>query len=162
MNINLYKSKFAPLRNTASVMIAVCALALSASAELGGNVSTVQSDMARMKGAVKVTEQESYAVHEITASGGTKVREFVSPEGKVFGVAWSGPFVPDLHQLFGVYFPLFSQAVQNRRPTKARRRPVSVYEPGLIVQTAGHLRAYMGRAYDPTLIPQGVSAGVIQ
>jgi len=37
-----------------------------------------------------------------------------------------------------------------------------IQEPGLVVQTGGHMRAYFGRAYVPELVPQGVTIEEIQ
>lgn len=164
MKTNFYKSNAAHLRILGGVLIAVCALALAASAELGGDVSTVQNDMARMKGTVKVTEQQGYTVQEITAAGGTHIKEFVSPAGKVFGVSWKGQLMPDLQQLFGAYFPMYSQALQgqSQKRTPLRRRGLNIQEPGLVVQATGHMRSYMGRAYVPELIPEGLNPEVIR
>ena len=53
---------------------------------------------------MRVTSSDTYTVHEMRASTGTTVREYVSASGKVFGVAWEGPTLPDLRQVLGVYF----------------------------------------------------------
>jgi hypothetical protein len=137
-------------------------LALPAVAELGGDVTSVQNDQARMKATLKVTETQAYNVHEISAPEGTIVKEYVSPEGKVFGISWKGHFMPDLQGLLGSYFTQFSQATQAKQADHRARRMVSVQEPGLVVQNAGRMRSFAGRAYVPQLIPQGVSAEVIQ
>ena len=65
----------------------------------------VQSDRVKMRGALlRITATGSSTVHEIQASSGTVVREFISPAGKVFGVAWEGPWLPDLREMLGMYF----------------------------------------------------------
>jgi hypothetical protein len=136
---------------------------LPASAELGGDVSTVSSDMVRMRGAItRVGQTSAYAVHEIRAATGTVVREFVSPAGKVFAVAWEGPFQPDLHQLLGVYFEQFTRAAQAARAGRSGHRPLVVREAGLVVEIGGHPRAFAGRAYLPDMVPQGVQAATIR
>ena len=37
------------------------------------------------------------------------------------------------------------------------RGPLLIQEPGLVVQSGGHMRAYFGRAYIPDQVPQGVN-----
>ena len=92
------------------------------------------------------------------ASNGTVVREYVSSAGKIFAVTWHGPFLPDLRQILGRYSERFSQASQARNNNRPRiRGPLLLQEPGLVVQSGGHMRAYFGRAYIPDQVPQGVN-----
>ena len=139
--------------------IALLMTSMPARAELGGNVSTIQADQEHLKGTRLVTANASYTVHEIQVPTGTKVREFVSPAGAVFAVAWQGRSTPDLHQLLGAYFDQYTQAVQNKR---VKRGPVSIQLNGLVVEAGGHMRSFSGRAYVPQMIPQGVAAQTIQ
>src|SRR6202451_168485 len=81
-------------------------------ATLGGSSGSIDSDQAQMQGTRRKITAELYTVHEIQAATGTVVREFVSPEGTVFAVAWHGPRVPDLRQLMGSYFEQYAQAAQ--------------------------------------------------
>jgi len=145
-----------------SILLPLLAFSISASAELGGDVTSVQTDQVRMKATLKITEGQAYSVQEITSPEGTVVREFVSPAGKVFAVAWKGHFMPDLQQLLGTYFAQFSQSAQGQQASRRARRVLNIQEPGLVVQSAGRMRSYSGRAYIPEMIPQGVGAEVIQ
>jgi hypothetical protein len=141
----------------------VLALPSSASASLGGDATTVQADQARLKGTLQNTPTNAYTVQEIKAPTGTVVREYLSPAGKIFAVVWQGPFLPDLCQLFGSYFEQFSQSAQKLRSQRPRvRGPLLIQEPGLVVQSGGHMRAYFGRAYIPELVPQGIHIEEIQ
>ena len=133
-----------------------------AAAVLGGDESSVAADMAEMKATVKVTPGAAFAVHEVKASSGPVVREYVTPAGRVFGVAWQGASIPDLHQLLGAYFQQYSDAAQAAKAGHPGRRPLNIQLPGLVVQTGGHMRALYGRAYDPSLLPQGVSADEVR
>lgn len=139
--------------------LAFMAFALPAAAELGGNISSIQTDQEHMKGTRRVIENAAYSVHEIQAATGTMVREFASPSGTVFGVAWNGPSTPDLQQLLGAYFGQYTQAIQNKRAT---RRQVSIQQEGLVVEAGGHMRSFSGRAYLPQMMPQGVTSAVIK
>ena len=141
------------------IAVAVMAWVLPAFAELGGDVTTIQADQEHMKGSRQVTTTATYSVHEIKAATGTKVREFVSPTGKVFAVAWQGPSTPDLRQLLGQYFDQYAQAIQSKR---AGRAPVSIQQPGLVVEAGGRMRSFSGRAYLPQMMPEGVATASLQ
>ena len=103
-----------------------------------------------------------YTVHEIKAATGTVVREFVSPQGTVFAVAWHGPRIPDLRQVLGSYFEQYAQAAQAQSGVRAGRKPMTVNQTGLVVQVGGRVRAFTGRAYVPELLPTGVKIEEIQ
>jgi uncharacterized protein DUF2844 len=137
------------------VVLVALVFPLSALAGLGGDAASVIADSAHLKGAMRITQAQAFAVHEIRVPSGTTVREFVSPAGKVFGVAWEGPFVPDMQQLMGSYFEQFQNAAA--RLNRSGHRSLSIDEPGLVVQAGGHMRSYVGRAYVPERVPQGVS-----
>ncbi len=79
-------------------------LPLAAFAALGGNAASVEADRAQINGSVQQRQTSSYTVHEITGASGTVLREYVSSNGNVFGVAWHGQFAPDMHQLLGRLF----------------------------------------------------------
>ncbi|HZD31981.1 MAG TPA: DUF2844 domain-containing protein, partial [Candidatus Angelobacter sp.] len=89
----------------------VLAMAFPAWASLGDNVTTVKSDTAHMQGTLHSVAAQNYVTHEIQVPTGQMVREFVSTDGTVFGVAWDGPFQPDLRQLLGSYFEPMLQSV---------------------------------------------------
>jgi hypothetical protein len=137
-------------------------MSLSASASLGDNVSSVQSDAQHLKASVRVTQTQNYAVHELQASGGTTVREYISPEGKVFAVAWQGPARPDLQQLLGTYYETVVQALQADKAQHPGRHPISIQQPGLVVQMGGHQRDFSGNAYVPALMPSAIRAEEIR
>ena len=132
--------------------------ASGAQASLGGVEATVQADQQQMAATQRVLRPGPYTLHEMQTPTGTTVREYVSPAGMVFGVAWQGPAMPDLRQLLGPYFQNYVGAVTQRKA----RGPVVVEEPGLVVHSAGHMRAFVGRAYIPEALPQGMSADSIR
>ena len=142
----------------AALAVATTALTAPAAASLGGDESTVAADHAALAGQIKVARVQRYVMHEITAPSGTVVREFVSPAGKVFAVAWSGPSMPDLRQVLGPYFDTYVAAVAQRKA----RGPVHVVLPGLVVQSSGHMRAFSGKAYLPDAVPAGVASEEIK
>ncbi|HJX21318.1 MAG TPA: DUF2844 domain-containing protein, partial [Steroidobacteraceae bacterium] len=73
-----------------SILVAVT-VAAPAFAALGGDATSVQTDLVKMKGALRITASAGFTVHEITTADGTVVREYLSPADKVFAVSWRGP-----------------------------------------------------------------------
>ena len=144
------------------IALLMLALPLPALAALGGDVTSVHADQAQMKGSLKTTQAEAYTVHEIKASDGTVVKEYVSPAGKVFAITWHSPFIPDMHQLLGTYFDQYAQAAKTQRESRVGHRPLNIQQPGLVFQNGGHMRGYFGRAYIPGMVPQGVNVDALQ
>jgi hypothetical protein len=136
------------------------AFAFPAWASLGDNVTTVQADQAHMRGTLRSVATQRYVKHEIQVPTGQKVREFVSPDGNVFGVAWDGPSQPDLRQVLGSYFETMKQAAvaQQHRGNS----PISIETSSFVFQANGHARSFHGRAYVPAMVPQGVDVTDIQ
>ena len=87
---------------------------------------------------------------------GVAVKEYVSPAGRVFAITWQGPFHPDLRQLLGAYFDPYTQAVQDQRAHHRGHGPLLIQQPGLVVQVAGHMRSFLGKAHVPQMLPAGV------
>jgi hypothetical protein len=151
---------------SAAVLVFVFVLAPAAVfpvwASLGQDTASIQADQLQMQGSRTTKAEKSYTVHEIQAATGTVVREYLSPQGIVFGVAWSGPRLPDLRQLLGSYFEPYRAAVQSRSGARMARRPVTIDQPGLVVQIGGHVGAFSGRAYVPEMVPSSVRTEEIQ
>jgi hypothetical protein len=145
------------IRGLSIALLMILGLPFLAFAALGGSLDSVQADQAHFKANIKITESGAYTVHELTTPTNIVVREYVSPDGRVFGVAWRGPFIPDMQQLLGGYFQQYVLAAKAERERHVGRAPLNIQLPGLVVQTGGHMRAYFGRAYDPQLLPAGAS-----
>src|SRR5437016_7802176 len=141
-----------------SIVVALTAAA-PALAALGGDATSVQSDLVRMKGALRITSSAGFTVHEITTPYGTVVREYLTPADKVFAVSWREPVIPDLRQMLGDYYGQFAQAAS--APHLGGHSHLTVERPGLIVQSGGRMRAFSGRAWAPALVPQNFSVSAI-
>src|SRR5215813_2819985 len=142
---------------------ALCILLLAAAsafATLGEDVASVRSDQARLNAQGRVAVGPAYSVHELTSSSGTIVREFVLPGGTVFGLWWQGPFTPDLRQLLGTHFEEYVQASQSVQGHVARMVHVEIGD--LVVESAGHMRFSIGRAYLRSKTPSGVTADALR
>jgi hypothetical protein len=128
-----------------------------ARASLAGDAATVLDDAGELRGEVQSSTLQHFEIQEIVTDNGMRVREFLNRDGTVFAVTWSGPVVPDLQQLLGAKFAVYTAALA-ARDHLGLRRSVRVATSDLVVESDGHLRAYVGRAYLPAMIPIGVSA----
>jgi Protein of unknown function (DUF2844) len=143
-----------PRRWTLAIALLLQVTSLPAFAALGADVASIATDELKMKGMARVSAAQAFSVHEIATPAGTRVREYVSPAGKVFAVSWRGPKMPDLKQTLGVYFEQFSAAP---RSGPSDRKHFAIALPDLVLQSSAHGRSYAGRAYVPALVPQNVS-----
>ncbi len=134
----------------------------SAFAGLGEDVSSIQADQAHMQATLRTTQVSAYTLHELQAPTGVTLREYVSPAGKVFAVAWRGPWPPDMRQILAGYFGQYQQAAQAQLNSRSARRPFMVELPGLVVESGGHMRSFAGRAYIPEALPPGMRAETIR
>jgi hypothetical protein len=135
---------------------AVAAGALPGWAALGGSADSVAADQAKLQATRKMVAMPEYTVHEITRADGGVVREYVTPAGKVFGISWSGPTIPDLTQLLGSY-QAEARDTLRAQPKSFGHRAAAVHNSDLVVESAGHMHAFQGRAYLNSLLPTGVS-----
>lgn len=144
------------------------AVAAPAFAALGGTPTppppgaSASGPTAVVHAASNAANTASYSVTETTLSSGTVVREYVSPAGIVFGLAWNGPRMPDLATLLGTYFTQFDSSRAALRAANPGRGPLDLELPGLVVHSSGHMGAFSGQAYLPQSLPAGVSAADIR
>jgi len=132
---------------------------LPAFAALGGDAASVDTDAAKMKGQARATAVAGYTVKEITLPSGTVVREYVSAEGKVFAVTWSGMSQPDLQQTLGTYFEQYKAAAT---APHAGHHHLTIHQPDLVLMSGRHMRAWTGKAYVPALLPPDFSVDDIR
>jgi hypothetical protein len=148
------------MKTMSGVLLILTLGAAPARAVLGEYESSVSLDQQSMRAEVRVTTAQGYKFHQITAPNGAMVREYVSPEGKVFGIAWQSPFIPNLQQLLGSYFTQVQQAAQSQ--TRRRGGPFVVRTSDFVFASGGHMRSFHGSAYVPSLLPKNVSAEVVR
>ncbi len=141
------------------VLTALFASALTGFAALGGSEQSVTSDQVKLKASRRIVPEHGYRVHEISRDDGTLIKEYVSLDGKVFGVSWKGPTLPNLSQLLGSSFAEFQNSVH---PRAGRRKAAVVHNSDLVVESTGRTRAFQGRAYLNSMLPDGVSQEVVQ
>jgi hypothetical protein len=145
-----------------TTLFLIAGLSLRASASLGGDLASVHRDNTHVLGGLQVTAGDRYTTCEITISTGTHLREFVSPSGVVFGIAWDGPIVPELQQFLGAYFQSYLDAVRAQKSKAFSRRPLRIHLPDLVFETGGHMGSYYGRAYIQQTVPPDVAIAEIR
>jgi hypothetical protein len=103
-----------------------------------------------------------YSVRATTYSSGTRVREYVGPDGRVFGIGWNGPRMPDLPTLLGNYFPQYASGVQALHAVRRGRGPVAIQQTDLVVYSGGHMGSFFGQAWLPNALPAGMTGADIK
>lgn len=141
--------------------IAIFAMTQRTEATLGESADTVELDRKALTAVRGATEaHKTYTVHEFS-SDSTTVREYISPSGVVFGIAWKGLIHPDLTQLLGFYAGEYQEALR-KTPRQQGRRRLQVKTNRVVVEKWGHMRNLQGRAYALDLIPSGVNVNDIR
>ncbi len=146
----------------ATVLTVALFVSLPAFAGLGEESTSVDADQAHMQGERRIIQSAAFSVHEIKAPTGITVREYVSSSGQVFGVAWQGPWPPDMRQILANYFENYRQAAETQVNSHAGRKPLVIHQPEFVMHSGGHIRSFNGHAYIPSLLPNGVTPESIQ
>lgn len=101
-------------------------------------------------------ESASYTLHQTVLPTGTRVREFAAPGGKVFGLSWEGPVLPDFSSFFGEYFSAFQEIARQKRESGASGGALVARQQNLVVVSRGRMGQFEGHAYVPSLVPMGI------
>jgi hypothetical protein len=143
-----------PWLGAVAALVLATGFSPTARAALGDDVSAVAADQARLGATLRVHRRATYAIHELCAAAGAKLREFVNDEGKVFAVAWSGGFRPNLRDVMGAHYDRF---IASRRGRRVARGIARIELPGMVVVMGGYLRTFFGHAVLTDLLPKGVA-----
>ena len=145
-------------RPVAALAIAIAAVAWlpRAEAALGEAASSIESDGRALTAARRGVAAHPRFTVETLQSDSATVREYVSPAGVVFAVAWDGLAQPDLTPLLGAHAGEYRAALEGTPRIRGRRSQRVVAE-NVVVETWGHMRHLQGRAYLPALLPGGVT-----
>lgn len=134
-----------------------------AHAVLGGNASTIAGDGVRLKATHQVAPLSAQVgSHVITLADGSSIREYTNPGGIVFAVAWSTRFKPDLAALLGQHAVAYAAAASEAMKAPGIRRQVDLRQGDLVVQSAGRMNAFVGKAWLRSLVPEGVDIDALR
>jgi hypothetical protein len=143
----------------ACVFSCLAAAAAPASAALGDTAppATLQAPVAASQtlagGAVRV---ETYS-----DASGTEYKAYIAASsGQIFAYTWQGPTPPNLDALLGRYAAAWrSGAAALHAAGRDGLHAARVDTPTVVVETGGHMRSYVGRAWLPAALPAGVTEG---
>ena len=153
------------MKGTTYIFLGLLAVTLGAAqpvhATLGESADSVMNDRKALSAVQAVTTtHNAYTVQEIS-SHSVAVREYISPSGTVFGIAWNGLTHPDLTLLLGSYADEYQKSLR-QSPRKPGHRFSQIKTDRIVVEKWGYMRNLHGRAYDPSLIPSGVNVDEIK
>ena len=144
-----------------AALVAFITLPLPTQATLGEKADSVATDRKALSAVHRAaTVHDGYSVIEFASNAG-KVREYLSTDGIVFGIAWDGRLHPDLSQLLGSYAKDYETVLQ-RTPRQHGVKRQKLATDAIVVEKWGHMRGLRGRAYAPALLPVGVGADAIE
>lgn len=147
------------MKSILRLLLLLAMASLPAWASLGEYEGSVNLDQQVLHGTVREEVHTGYKLHQIMTSDGAVVREYISPEGKVFAISWHAHFIPNLQQLLGSYFPRVQQAAQAK---VQRGAPLVIRTADFIYFSAGRMGDFHGSAYVPGLSPKNVTAEVVR
>ena len=149
------------MRTALSILLVLTLGIAPAWAGLGQSEASVTADQLHMKSEDRVQTFQAYKVHELTNPDGTVVREYLAPQGSVFGVTWQGRSTPDMNQLLGTYVSNFQTATPDQIQVR-RQRGITIKTSDFVYSNFCRLRVCKGSAFVPSLVPAGVSTEVLR
>jgi len=136
----------------------IAATSTPARASLSGPPTSIEEDRAALHATLREEVQSAYTIEHVALPNGVEVREFLS-RGRVFGVAWSGPFKPDLQQILGSHFTTF--VFEASRTSLAGHSQLHAERSDVVIDASGHSRFFAGRAFVPALVPKGIDVRTV-
>jgi hypothetical protein len=147
------------MKTTLRILLVLLLGSLPAWAALGEYEGSVDLDQQILRGEIRAEVHTGYKLHQITTADGAVIREYVSPEGKVFAISWQAHVLPNLQQLLGSYFPRVQQAAQAK---VQRGGPLVINAGDFVYFSGGRMMNFHGSAYVPGLLPKNVAAEVVR
>jgi len=147
------------MKTTLRILLVLMLGVVPAWAALGEYEGSVQLDQQVLRGEVREETHPGYKVHQIITPEGAVIREYVSPDGKVFAISWHAHMLPNLQQLLGAYFPRVQQAAQVR---VQHGGPLVIQTEDFVYFSGGRMMNFHGSAYLPGLLPRNVTAEVVR
>ena len=137
------------LRRNALYFLALATLLLPcvSHAELGGNTASILSEQKEFSSQLSNSQQSGITVYTQTLPSGIIIQEYLSNDGTIFAVTWTGAALPNLQALLGNYFKDYLAAI------KQSRGVISSNSDSLVIQSAGMMGAFQGFALLPKQAP---------
>lgn len=120
--------------------------------ELGGDVTSIFSEQKKFNSQLSSTQQGEFIVYTQTLTSGIILQEYLSRNGTVFAVTWSGPALPNLQIVLGSYFKEYLAAI------KESQRSISINTDSVIIQSSGMMGSFQGFGFLPKQAPIGFTS----
>ena len=132
----------------------------TASAGLGDSADSIARDHLALRGTtLAITPAVAYDIHETTTVDGAHIRQYVSRQGTVFAVAWSGRAQPDLKVVLAGQYDKYLAAASAHR---GNHHVFTVSTPELFISIVRAPRGFQGAAHLPALVPAGTAASELR
>ena len=128
---------------------------LLAHAGLGQSESSVAQDSSRLQARHARSLQAGYTLHELQMADGSRIRQYVGADQRVFAISWHAMHKPDLTQLLGDAYPRYASAAQAAARRGGIQRHFHHQSLDLVVHSSAHLHLFAGYAYRPSMFPAG-------
>lgn len=147
-----------------ALLAAVAALCTPAAhAVLGEDLASVQADALRLGAARRTSAGPLMQVQTLTMPDGGTVRQFATPQGRVFAVAWNTRHKPRLDALLGTHFAAYAEGGRRQQAQRAGVAHAARFAQGdLVVESSAHLTAHRGLAYLKSQWPAGLSLDALR
>jgi hypothetical protein len=141
------------------LLACVTCLCFDAQAELGAaSISVNGRASIRATSPLPSPKPALYTIQKVITLDDIEIHEYANLNGLVFGLRWRGETKPAMPQLLGRFALRYAIAVNQ---PLAARRPVSINDADLVIQTGGRMNDFFGVAFLPRLAPQGVQLSEI-
>ena len=130
-----------------SLLILGLALTGVCHAELGGTADSLSAEQKQFNSQLAITQQSNYSIYTQTLTSGTAFQEYVSSNGIIFAVSWSGPSLPNIQTILGKYYDQYLSAAQQSRGS------IYMSNDSLVIQSTGMMGAFQGFAFLPKQAP---------
>lgn len=147
-----------------ALLAAAAALSTPAArAVLGEDLASVQADALRLGAVRRASTGPLVQVQTLTLADGGTVRQFATPQGRVFAVAWNTRAKPRLDTLLGTHFGAYAEAGRRAQTQRAGlAHALRVTQGDLVVESSAHLNAHRGLAYLKSQWPAGLPADALR
>ncbi len=140
------------------MLLLLAVIPRESAAALGEHESSSEKDRKHFHGfRQQVNESGSYVLNIISTEANV-IREYSNPNGMIFAVTWRGFSHPDLTTLLGAHWAEFNtqhNLDSNRHPQG--KRILKMDTSTIKYEEGGRMGSVYGRAYIPSLVPDGVS-----
>ena len=138
-----------------------------ARAVLGEAAASIQADQVRSHAQHRQAPlQLSSQAHVLQRADGSRITEYVGPDGRVYAVSWQGGLKPDLAALLGRHYAAYQAGVAgsaaNPSGRRVMRRTMEIRQGDLVVRERTNLNLHAGIAYLASQVPAEIAPDALR